>query len=59
MVTGHVAAVERKPGGIKLTLTSSTKSNIEAEKRQQSKKAWLETKEHYDSNFVSGESDSD
>ena len=52
------AALER-PAGIKLTLTSSTKSTIEAEKRQQTKRAKLAKEKEQDAGVIHSGSDSD
>ena len=57
MSTKPPAALER-PAGIKLTLTSSTKSTIEAEKRQQTKKAKL-AKTEQDASVIHNDSDND
>ena len=59
IATKSPAPVERNPFGIKLTLTSNTKSTMEAQKRQQSKKALMAATEDCDSNIISSESDSD
>lgn len=54
------AATEKKKStGIKLTLTSNTKSNIAKEKRQQNKRARLEAKKERDNVVESNDSDSD
>ena len=58
MSTKPPAALER-PAGIKLTLTSSTKSTIEAEKRQQTKKAKLAIEKEQDAGVIRSDSDSD
>ena len=57
MSTKPPTALER-PTGIKLTLTSSTKSTIEAEKRQQTKKAKLAIEKEQDGGVIHSDSDS-